>query len=76
VLLRYPRHLDSWRNSRPYSGFLPYKEPYSFSLFSTLAPAYLPLVSLHKYVLQDEKAFELEKMRIQMKAQKNTKKSF
>src|SRR2546421_10036683 len=46
------------------------KNALSFSLFSTLAPPVYLWSRFAKYVLMDEKIFELEKMKIQLRIQK------
>jgi len=47
------------------------KNPLSFSFFSTLAPPIYLWYRFAKYVLQDERTFVLEKMRLEMKGQNN-----
>ena len=49
----------------PVVVFCKAKSPYSFSLFSTLAPPIYLWHRFTKYIFSDERAFELEKMRIQ-----------
>jgi hypothetical protein len=48
----------------PVVVFLLTRSPLSFSLFSTLAPPVYLWSRFAKYVLMDERLFELEKMRI------------
>jgi hypothetical protein len=46
------------------------RSPLSFSLFSTLAPPVYLWTWFAKYVLMDERIFELEKLRIELKIQR------
>ena len=57
----------------PIIAFCITMSPFSFSLFSTLAPPVYLWYRFAKYVFMDERLFELEKMKIQTKVQ-NTKK--
>jgi hypothetical protein len=56
--------------SSPMIVFCLTRSPLSFSLFSTLAPPTYLWSRFAKFVLMDEKMFELEKLRIGMKTQK------
>ncbi len=49
------------------------KSLFSFSLFSTLAPPIYLWYRFARYILMDERLFELEKLKIQMKMQNDIK---